>query len=183
MLKLKFITVSIFLSSIVFFSSCSKEWDNSNQVDEDIVAKSLVFKYYDLNLTKARGENYYISPSTGKLVIVNWTEWGRGSRDCRSWGLCNASWFYFESDRPLPIPTSGYSAPLEVNSVTGEYYLEVLLGENPKLPGGVVPDLKVDSDIALETSLDIGRDLILKTGSYSFNPNLGDFGGIHITLE
>ncbi|UMY64515.1 MULTISPECIES: hypothetical protein [unclassified Flavobacterium] len=176
----KIFTLLLVSSAFAFFS-CSSSND-SQQLDENMVAKTLKFKSFGGDLTLARGGRDYVSPSTGKLVIVNWEEWGRHSKQCRGWGLCNARWFYLEPDNPQQT-NRGYSTPLQFDGETGEFYLEILLAEDSTIPNDEIPDLKIDSDIPLETALEIGRDLTFKQGSYSFDPDLGEFGGIHITLE
>jgi hypothetical protein len=184
MKKFKFMSALFAVTAgfLTFFACTS---DKTDPIDnENIIASKLSFRYYTPDRTTSKeGDNYYISPSTGKLVIVNWTEWGHASANCRGWGLCHAKWFYFERDAPIPRPDTGYSVPLQHNVETDEYYIEVLLDETPDLPDGDVPDLKIDSDIPLDTALEIGKDLVLKMGSYSYDPNLGEYGGIHITLE
>ncbi|MBC7524637.1 MAG: hypothetical protein H7239_09390 [Flavobacterium sp.] len=178
--KLLFLGTLLTIFTSIIIVSCTKENENST-INEDQIAKSLVFKEINSQSTDAQNRTVYTGVNGDNIVIVSWTEWGRASRDCRGWGLCNADWF--PGDRGVNYENgNGYATYLQIDDTTGKYYLEVKLAAESTIPENLL-DLKIDADFELDTTLEIGQKLIFKQGTYHFDSTLGEFGGIKIILE
>jgi hypothetical protein len=187
MTKLKFFGSLLVIFSFSLFISCSKEDEKTPAAfNENSIAKSLVFKKLELPKNSSFSRFVYSGPNASRLSIVSWDEWGHASSDCRGWGLCNATWFEWESDKENPVyPNTngnGYATPLQIDDSTGTYYLEVLLAAETDIPENLL-DLKIDADFELDTALQLGKNLVFKQGTYNFDPSLGEFGGIRIDLH
>lgn len=90
------------------------------------------------------------NPPTRHFVFVGCDEWGRASKKCAGWGLCNARWFYWEDSKNK---APGY--PLEFDSNKNEYYINIILDEatKAKYPNENFDSIIVDNDIILNTKL------------------------------
>jgi hypothetical protein len=178
-LKLLFLSTLLIIFTSIIIVSCTKENENSS-INEDQIAKYLVFKEINSRSTDAQNRTVYTGENGDNIVIVRWDEWGRASRGCRGWGLCNADWF--PGDRRVNYENgNGYATYLQIDDTTGKYYLEVKLGAKSTIPENLL-DLKIDADFELDTTLEIGKKLIFKQGTYNFDSTMGEFGGIRITL-
>ena len=103
------------------------------------------------------------------LVIVACDEWGRASKKCDGWGLCNARWFFWEEN----APRKGF--PLNFDCKNEEYYLNVFLDEatKEKYSNENLDSIIVDDDIILDTKSAIGKALTIRKGEYLYNKELG----------
>lgn len=172
----------LFLSilSFVFISSCSND-ESIRQIDENSIANGLTFKKIDISQEIS-------SFAKKKFWIVAFDEWGRKSKNCGGWGLCDAKWFFCtnEDDQEVPCennrPSIGYSTLLELDSVINKYYVDILLGEPTDIPE---EDLTfyIDESFDIDTEIAIGKDLIFPKNVYLFDYSLGDYGGIRIYLD
>lgn len=161
----------LLISVLLIFSSCSQ--DEVNEVNEDLIASSLSFK--KLNLEELNNGRTWCGQ------IVAWDEWGRASRNCDGWGLCNAQWFP-PCEESGAITYSGFATTLEQDLNNQKHYIEILLDQ----PTSLAPDtltLFVDNPIILYTASYMGHDHTFQQGSYSFDESLGDFGGYKIYLD
>jgi len=106
--------------------------------------------------------------SVSKFYIVTWDEWGRASKKCKSWGLCNAEWFHCSPD---PCFGKSTSSPLFFDVKNNQYYLDIKLDEETiaKYSNENLEVLPVDEDIILYTKNLINKDLIIKKGEYKLN--------------
>lgn len=179
--KLIFLGALLTISTSIMIISCTKE-NEKNTINEDQIAKSLVFKEFQPQSVTRQNRIVYTGSDAGKLIIIRWEEWGRASRDCRGWGLCNAEWFEWGREVNYNGNGNGYAAPLQIDDTTGKYYLDILLGAESTIPENLL-DLKIDAEFELDTTLEIGKKLIFKQGTYHFDSTLGEFGGIKIILE
>ena len=176
MRKIKLRTFTVIALGFLIFTSCSTENNSKNSIDEDLIAKSLTFKKIDFDATATEDNR-----ASGRICIVGWDEWGRASRDCRGWGLCNAVWFDCEDEQRFEYE-GAYSSPLYFDETNGKYYVEVLLASSTEIP---IEDLtlKIDESFELDTELVIDKNLIFSQGNYIFNESPGDYGGIRIYLD
>lgn len=203
MTKIKLSLLTVFIVTVALIS-CSKDSDSVNNVDENSIAGRL--KFLDANdrvTTNLTGKK----ADGGNIIIVEWDEWGRASKNCGGWGLCNAEWFPFEEAPIDPIdpigpldpidetPTltgkslkqkslskNGGSTILEFDSNANKYYIDILLAESAPSD---IPDssliFKIDKDFSL--NLKNGKTLTFPNGNYTFNKSLGNFGGYRIYLN
>lgn len=170
----------------VFFS-CSTE-NESSMTNQNSIENSLVFKKIGYNQEDIGQRPVVISGNTGnKFIVVSWDEWGRKRKNCAGWGLCNAEWFHCTDAEGNPVdcfkfPPNGYETFLQVDDLTSQYYIEILLAEETDIPKEELA-LNIDEDIVLNISSAIGTDLKFNSGVYLFDSNLGDYGGFKIYLS
>lgn len=172
--KLSLLGIALVISTVVAIS-CSKEISSSG-IDENTIAKRLTFVNVNARI-KAKEFLQKRIP----IVIVEWDEWGRGSKDCRGWGLCNANWF---PDSRNNETTNGGATLLEFDNTNNKYYIDILL-EKPvpdDLPKEAIT-IKIDTDFMLNVEKIISKNLIFHQGEYPFNSALGQFGGYRIYLD
>lgn len=182
MKKIKLQHLLMLLISIISLItySCTKENEES-LINEEDISKSLIFKDISSQLNNAQNRTVFIGANEENIVIVSWEEWGRASKNCRGWGLCNADWFPGISGVNY-TNGNGYATYLQKDDSTGQYYLEIKLAAESTIPENLL-DLKIDADFELDTTLEIGQKLIFKKGTYFFDSTLGEYGGIRINLE
>lgn len=159
-----FALLSLVISTILFFA-CSRDEQIQNQ-KVDSTEKLLTFKTFDPNQYE-----------TSRFYIVAWDEWGRKKKQCKGWGLCNADWWGDDGEKK-------YQFPLQFDSASNQYYLDILLAET--MPTPIPEELKmlpIDEDIVLSKIPEFNNNLTLKAGEYSFDITLGKYGGYHIPLN
>lgn len=176
-----------FLTFISFLgiSSCSDE-GITNIINENDIASQLIFKkinFDELNNSK-------LNKSSWCGVIVDWDEWGRASKNCDGWGLCNADWFppceeeVRKNNITYSSPPNGYATFVKKEDKTNRYYIEILLAApKPSTLSDIDLTLKIDKTFELDTKSVLGSTLTFKSGSYFFDNKLGEFGGIKIYLD
>ncbi|MFC6269599.1 hypothetical protein [Frigoriflavimonas asaccharolytica] len=106
------------------------------------------------------------------IFQASWDEWGRTSKQCNGWGLCNfhSCWFC-ES-------TGKYSGKVEVDSVTKEGYLFVVLD-----PNDLVQNDAIIGNSVFYVDNDIDNSIAtLHQGAYNFDSSIGEFGGYKIAI-
>lgn len=111
---------------------------------------------------------------TRKKVIfdAHWTEWGRTSRACAGWGLCN-----FESCWACE-PLGKYSGKIEVDEDTKNGYLYVSLDPSEKIQNTAIQNKEVfyvDKDIE-------DKNAIIHQGEYKFDSSVGKNGGYKVNV-
>ena len=162
-------------------NSCNSD-DDSSSFDENMVAKRLSF--VDVNSRIEYNKNTKAKTQVD-IIIVTWDEWGRASKDCGGWGLCNADWFPSSQKGTLgKSNNSGASTLLEFDSLNNKYYIDILLSENvpTDIPLNAIT-IKIDEDFELNVQEAISRNLTFNQGDYPFNTSLGKFGGYRIYLD
>ena len=172
---MKKIISSLSLIALCTIGSCTSSNDDiKTPVDEFTIASRL--KFVNINDRIAKFKD-----SKARITIVTWDEWGRASKQCHGWGLCNANWW------PLVegTPANGETATLlEKNVSTNRYYIDLLLAQ--PVPSDIsVEELtfKIDQDFVLDIDQEIGKDLTFNQGNYVFESSLGDYGGYRIYLD
>lgn len=112
--------------------------------------------------------------TTAKKVIfyASWDEWGRASRDCDGWGLCNfySCWFCEEPGQ--------YSGKVEVDDITNEGFLYITLDptesiQNDAILGESIFYVDEDIDNSIAT---------IHRGEYDFDSTIGEYGGYKIDI-
>lgn len=178
MKKEKLINFGTALLIAGMLGACSKEQKVTSNLDN--IAQQLKF----VSVNERIKEKTHLN-SREKIIIVQWTEWGRASKDCHGWGLCNAEWFpQFNTMVLNPNPGNGGSSILEIDQSKNKYYFDILLAASPPASISLVNlTLPVDYDIVLNTKTDIGTDLRINQGWYYYDSKMGGFGGFRIYLE
>lgn len=161
-------------------SSCSKEVDSAVTFDENTIAKRL--KFLDVNSRISVKTN---AKTKVDAIIVEWDEWGRASKNCDGWGLCNAEWFGGSSKLASKDKIgNGGASILEFDANKKKYYIDILLAET--VPSDIpkeVLTLKIDADFELNVQRAVGQNLTFHQGNYNFEDSLGKFGGYRIYLD
>jgi uncharacterized protein (DUF2237 family) len=111
--------------------------------------------------------------SSRRLVIVGCDEWGRASKKCAGWGLCNARWFYWEEK----TSGLGFNYPVLLDPKTNEYYLNIKLDDATKKKYSTedLNSMIIDDDIFLNTKSALGKDLTISKGKYIFDKTLDGY--------
>lgn len=114
-----------------------------------------------------------------KIYHVEWDEWGRKSRNCGSWGLCNFKDCWFCD----PIAGSG---DLNLDESTGVGTLTIELSSTYSGQDSAIINqwnLYVDEDIKNLTNVIEEFDTItMKAGVYQFQSNIGSQGGYIVDI-
>lgn len=178
----------VLFSSIILIS-CNQN-EEISIFNENSIAKELKFEKINLKVNK----NSPTLKAKKKLIIVSWSEWGRKSKNCGGWGLCEANWFYCvdEDDQEVPCKdesksakstqNKGLSVILQYNTLKEKYYIEMLLSEPTDIPINFL-SLKIDYSFDIKTKGAIGKNLTFRKGDYRFNTGLGEFGGYRVFLD
>jgi hypothetical protein len=165
--------ISLVLTTVLFIFSCNKS--DVVEIDENTIASRLKFKKISDEEITAKGT----------IVRIEWDEWGRSSRNCDGWGLCNYTVTWFPENKSTGTPNDyNYSFPINYDASKNQFYLEMLLEEPVPidLPLENHP-LKVDEIMILNTKDVFDKDLIIMNGEYFFNSQLGEFGGFIIYFD
>lgn len=192
MTKIRLGILALFITAIAFVS-CSKE-NETTSIDENSIASRLKFL--------SANDRFFANPigksAEGDIIIVQWDEWGRASKNCGGWGLCNAEWFPLEeapavdevpelegkASKSYLSPKNGGSTILEFDSKVNKYYIDILLAEDvPSDVPSASLTFKIDKDFSLDVKNAIGENLIFHTGIYLFDKSLGNSGGYRIYLD
>ena len=119
------------------------------------------------------------------IFFAEWDEWGRSSRNCAGWGLCNYRdcWFCCTDERDnivscndnVRIVNSGKAL---IDSDTNEGFLYIKLDPDVAEQADAITDqliLYIDDDI-------VGENFTARKGEYLFNSEIGSFGGYMIPV-
>lgn len=110
------------------------------------------------------------------LFYATWDEWGRASKNCKGWGLCNfdSCWSCDINDRP-----GGHRGKVFYNDETGEGTLTIALDFTEEIQAEAIKwqlPFTIDEDIV--------RDKVtLRKGIYLFEPKVGEHGGYLIDVQ
>lgn len=166
--------------------------NNKSQVDDSIM-ENIKFVPITQRLQNvsnraiaATNHTYLKAPSKGNIsiIILQFDDWGRTSRNCHGFGLCHVVWFPVTSvsDKYLEELGSGASI-LELDDINRQYYIDLLLAESAPIKNGeLLPTLKIDENLELTKNEELLKSLSVKKGEYSYNPQLGEYGGYRITV-
>jgi len=108
---------------------------------------------------------------------------GRSSQNClRGWGFCRFTWFPLVNDSDGEIADSDKLLVQEQKDSLQRKYFEIHAGS--EVPADI-PDselsLIVDNDMT--TYAKDGERVTLKTGTYLFDRNIGEYGGYRVYLQ
>ncbi len=108
-------------------------------------------------------------PTERYTVTISWDEWGRASRNCESWGLCNFSW---------GVSSERHSASVYTDA-SGQMYAKILIDAIPNDEN--IQFLIVDKDL---TSVgENGNTYLIKKGEYPLDRSLGSLGGYKVGIK
>ncbi|MCF8458827.1 MAG: hypothetical protein K9H62_23060 [Bacteroidales bacterium] len=109
-----------------------------------------------------------------------WDEWGRTSKDCDGWGLCNyvSCWFCCIDENNNIVDCDSFqdivkSAIITIDTQTNEGTFIIKLNSFYEVQRDAINNesiFYIDDDIENE-------DFILHSGNYQFNDEIGDEGG------
>ncbi|GAY28198.1 hypothetical protein PvtlMGM1_1498 [Prevotella sp. MGM1] len=207
--KMKNILMSTMLAVVMLASCSNEEYVNNDTEPSDEVART--FKYMSLNdqlaLNNSQTRTDKVNPDYSEknnvtIVICRWSEWGRTSRNCRGFGLCNFEWF--PKNTKLTYDKKYVTTYLQQDE-NGKKFVDLFLSEPLKdINPEEIPNLHIDCNLtgtydkihADKIELDsIGNpvyaghiekmptSLTMKKGDYQYNPSLGTNGGYRIYFE
>ena len=179
--KIKFLAIFVFMA-LLTVTSCSEDNETVTSYDENSIAKQLSFVDVNTRITNKQAKG---TQSKDFIIIVSWDEWGRASKQCRGWGLCNANWFpQFKRTAQKSTSTNGSATLLEFDDSLNKYYIDILLAETPptEIPTDALT-LKIDENFELEVEDAISQNLTFNQGDYGYDNSLGEFGGYRIYLD
>ncbi len=112
------------------------------------------------------------------LYYCEWDEWGRASRDCKGWGLCN---FYDCWNCNIDNKNGKYQGKVLFDDITREGFLIIELDILDDIQKYAIENneiFSIDEDINNPNS-------ILHKGQYQFDSTIGLHGGykINITIK
>lgn len=130
----------------------------------------------DMNNTISTKKEISSSLTAKKVIFyASWDEWGRSSKNCAGWGLCNfySCWFC--------EPKGKYSGKVEVDDVTKDGTLFIELNPTESIQNTAITEQSpfyIDNDI-------INENAILHKGEYQFDNTIGEYGGykVNITMQ
>lgn len=128
-------------------------------------------------------------PVTFKLVFITWDEWGRASKDCNGWGLCNYTWCTFccldEFENITPCPKSNESlenrntGTVEIDPDSHEGFLYIKLDNSKPEQNDAILNEKeffIDQNISID-------GITLHQGIYQYDSSIGSRGGYKINAS
>jgi hypothetical protein len=120
------------------------------------------------------------------VYYIEWDgEWGRTSKDCQGWGLCNfkSCWFCCELNGCIIDCSSNekmYGAGIvEINPKDNTGFLIIQLSPDNEAEKKAISNneiLYVDEDI-------VNCDVTLLKGEYSFDKSIGKYGGYQVKAK
>ncbi len=162
MKKIFFLVTSITLLSIFFLISCQENENYEKNTTESGINKKVEFHIH----------------------YATWDEWGRAKKNCKGWGLCNYSGCWFcctdggvivDCDSASKIQNS---ATIIVNDRTKQGFFIIELDPSITIQNEAIINKKIfyiDEDIVFENT-------ILHKGEYSFNEQVGEYGGYKLNV-
>ncbi|MCJ7934712.1 MAG: hypothetical protein MUW56_14065 [Chryseobacterium sp.] len=126
----------------------------------------------DLNSNLTKTEKVKTN-STAKLSIfqASWDEWGRASKSCAGWGLCNfqSCWF---------CKLGKYTGKVEVDEFTMEGFLYVALDPTDATQAQAI---KTQETFFVDQDINNSNAVVYK-GEYKFDASIGNYGGYQIPV-
>ncbi len=195
--------------AVLMFTSCQQQEDVTNDVEpSDDIART--FKYMSLeeqlalNQSETRAsvhdDSDYMKNNL-TIIICRWKEWGRTSKNCRGFGLCEFEWFPKDNKK---LYDDKYINTYLQTDKTGQRFVDLFLSAPiPNANPDEMPQLHIDKSLkgelnkeAAGTVIDsllnkgningvkiIPDSLIMRKGDYNYNPKLGTNGGYRIYLD
>jgi hypothetical protein len=165
MKKVKFLALLMFITLGNAFVSCETSQTNERAIHE--------------NLNKS-------SPVRLQIIYITWDEWGRASKECSGWGLCNMTSCTFccldENDNIVPCPKNNESlqnkmagsVEIDLDSNEGFLYIELdntKTDQNEAIVNG--KEFFIDQDISND-------GITLHQGVYQYDATIGLRGGYKV---
>lgn len=154
-MKKNLFLVATFFCASIFLTSCTKEELPTNSAN--------------------KVETSTIKPQAKKYIYyATWSEWGRTSKNCAGWGLCEFSDCWF-------CEGSKYSGQVIFDSETKQGHLIIKLDPSEQIQNTAIQQQSpffIDEDINNTNS-------ILHKGEYLFDSKIGTYGGykLNITIK
>jgi hypothetical protein len=116
------------------------------------------------------------------IVFADWDEWGRTSKECASWGLCNfrsCTFCCVQEGTIVDCPTKSRmpnSGTIKIDTLTNKGFLYIELD-----PLFDIQKLAIDKKEIFYIDDDLSnKEFIIKKGQYPFNSSIGKYGGYKI---
>lgn len=168
MKKVKFLALFMFITLCNAFVSCETSQTNETSNHE--------------NLSRS-------SPVRLQIIYITWDEWGRASKDCKSWGLCNYTSCSFccldENDKIVPCPKSDkdlenkIAGSVEIDLDTNQGFLYIELDNSKTDQNDAIlneKDFFIDNDISND-------GVTLHQGVYNYDSSIGLRGGYKVNAS
>lgn len=183
--------IGVAILALVAFSCSNRNEiitnEDSSLNREELVIKELKF----LPLEKQIGlRSFNNIPPNNKpdldIVIVR-VEFGRKSKNCRGFGVCDVEWFpgFDMVANPEDNIQPSLLTYMRENPETGEHYIELPLAESPN-PKFTNEDLTLKIDAPLEFISNgedsLGESYIAPAKELKLDPKVGEHGGYKIEL-
>lgn len=140
------------------------------------------------NLEENSIENGISKKKEFHIHYATWDEWGRASKKCKRWGLCNyeGCWFCCTENGVIVDCDDNSSqqneiqnaAKIIINKETNEGFFIIELNPLIEIENTAIINEKIfyiDEDIIKENT-------ILHQGEYSFDKNVGKYGGYKLNI-
>lgn len=198
-MKKNFKLIAFAIAAMFAMASCENEESQvqqsklSREESEELV-KSLQFMTLDDRLSQPLTRAAAVTNPNGdkldeneiSIIILEWEKFGRTSKDCEGFGLCNVVWFpmfrYRDDVVNDDIKVDG--ATILERDQLGNLHADFLLKEPVSDEiAAQLPTLEVDEDLdafALTASDTVYQ---VKQGSYAFDRTLGTNGGYRVMVN
>jgi len=149
-----------------------------------LFASILFFSCEKIEATKTDNNTKILNPRW-RIYHAEWDEWGRKSKNCGSWGLCNFHdcWFcdpYLQGRGEIQLEETPLGQPTGI----GLLYIELdtlIAVQNSAIINQ--DTLFIDEDITILSEVITEFDTITaKSGFYLFQTNIGPSGGYVVDL-
>lgn len=178
-MKKPFFKLAFFVIFSLLSYACSKTSElNNNKINNQKLDNILLCE---------NNKNRLPPGVSGKIYHASWSEWGRTSQNCKSWGLCNYTdcWFCCINDETGQIVDCNTGNPIKNY---GTIYYDDNIGIGKMLiemnPEYADHQIAITGKLTLYIDNDIyGDKFILLKGEYSLNTEIGKFGGYVINVS
>jgi hypothetical protein len=170
MKKLLVTGCAIFLLSTIYMS-CKKNTDqNRNSVVENEISSRI----------NSTGDERKFH-----IYFASWDEWGKASRDCKGWGLCNfqSCWFCCTDDHGQIINCQSEQKIANAGKIT--------IDDATKQGNMIIeldPSIQIQNDaITQRLTLSVEQNIenagfIIHASEYLFDQQIGSFGGYRLNV-
>lgn len=157
-------------SIVLAIVSCRQSEVAENRFSENDMAK----------LIKVMPNSSITNPTARHEISIGWDEWGRKSKDCGGWGLCNFSFHYDQTGKNATTTDSQYKSNINIDK-DGQKYFYIFLNEKPneQIPQDVLA-LRIDENINYNFNK---INYIVKSGTYYYKNDIGLYGGYKIFVD
>lgn len=153
-MKKLILTISVFC-----LFSCETESERSNLNESNVTSAQKIALNNSANAKKV-------------IFYASWDEWGRASKGCDGWGLCNfqSCWFC--------EPLAKNVGTVEVDATTLDGYLYIALDPSDATQAAAI---KARETFYVDQDINNPNATVYK-GAYSFDPAIGNYGGYQLNI-